>query len=86
MKTISVVLRRVVRRRMQQEGVFQTEQRDYLKWLRFYLDFCHKYRHLPRDRDSQEPFLQKLALKNQTVRYQKQAAAALNMYYELVQR
>ena len=71
---------------MQQEGVSQTEQRDYLKWLRFYLDFCHKSRHPPRDRDSQEPFLQELASMNQTVRRQKQAAAALGLYYELVQR
>ena len=23
--------------------------RDYLKWLRFYLDFCVKYEHPPRD-------------------------------------
>lgn len=33
----------------------------YRKWLRFYLDFCARYNHPPRDQDSLAPFLQKLA-------------------------
>jgi integrase len=45
----------------------------YLKWLRFYLDFCVKYQHQPRDPDSLQPFLQKLAAKNQSQANQEQA-------------
>ena len=44
MKTISEELRRVVRRRMQLESVSQTEQRDYLKWVRYYLHETHVQR------------------------------------------
>jgi hypothetical protein len=55
---------------------------DYLKWLRFYLDFCLKYRHPPRDSDSLQPFLQKLAEKNQSVVNQEQAAQSVKLYYE----
>ena len=54
------------------------------KWLRYDLDFCTKYRHPPRDPDSLEPFLQKLASKNQSVAYQGQAARCVSVYYEVV--
>jgi hypothetical protein len=54
------------------------------KWLRYYLDFCMKYRHPPRDPDSLEPFLQKLASINQPVAYQEQAARCVSVYYEAV--
>lgn len=54
----------------------------YAKWLRFYLDFCAKYKHPPRDPDSLEPFLQKLASKNQSSDAQKQAAHSVALYYE----
>lgn len=55
---------------------------DYLKWLRFYLDFCFKYQHPPRDPDSRQPFLQKLASKTQPKTKQEQAAHSIGLYYE----
>ena len=42
-------------------GLPGQDRGDYLKWLRFYLDFCAKYGNPPRDRDSLPLFLQKLA-------------------------
>lgn len=54
----------------------------YLGWLRFYLDFCFKYREPPREADSLQPFLQKLAAKNQSREKQEQAARAVGLYYE----
>ena len=33
----------------------------YLGWLRFYLEYCFKYQEPPRDADSLQLFLQKLA-------------------------
>ena len=57
---------------------------DYQKWLRFYLDFCFKYRHPPRDADSLEPFLHKLASKNQTQAAQEQAAHSVSLFHETV--
>ena len=71
MKKLPEVLQTAFRRRFQEEGIAQAELADYLKWLRFYLDFCQKYRHPPRDGDSLEPFLQKMASKRQSIDRQK---------------
>ena len=54
-------------------GLSRSEVLDYLKWLRYYLDFCAKYNDPPRDSDSLPLFLQKLASKGQSVEQQKQA-------------
>ncbi|MBT3193959.1 MAG: integron integrase [Verrucomicrobia bacterium] len=61
------------------------ESGDYLKWLRFYLDFCSKYEHAPRDRDSLQPFLSKLASKRQSTSQQEQATASVEIYYEVIE-
>jgi len=56
----------------------------YLKWLRFYLDFCHKYQHRPSLRSSLPLFIGKLHEKKQTSRQQEQAQHAIHLYYALV--
>ena len=43
-----------------------------------------KYRHRPRDEESLQPFLQKLAEKRQSLQRQNQAAASIRLYYELM--
>lgn len=68
----------------QETGVVGEARRNYLKWLMFYLDFCEKYDHPPRDRDSLQPFLRKLASKNQSRERQEEAAASLELVYGLV--
>lgn len=56
----------------------------YKKWLRYYLDFCHKY-HLPQaHKDSLDPFFNKLQEKKQTQAQQQQASQAIALYYELI--
>ena len=55
----------------------------YLKWLRFYLDFCNKYHHDPAHHSSLPLFIRKLQEKNQTPRQQTQASYAIRLYYEL---
>ena len=55
----------------------------YLKWLRFYLDFCNKYHYAHDDRASLPLFLKKLQEKKPTPRRQKQATHAINLYYAL---
>ena len=42
------------------------EHPQYKKWLRFYLDFCRKYRFSEAERKSLEHFLRKLQEKKQT--------------------
>ena len=64
--------------------VISNERQDYVKWLRYYLDYCGKYRHPETDRDSLREFMNKLAEKGQDSEKQEQAGRAIGLYYELV--
>jgi hypothetical protein len=55
----------------------------YTKWLRFYWDFCHKYRHDPLQSDSLPLFLKKLQDKHQSEPQRKQAQQAISLFYEM---
>lgn len=84
MKQIAKPLQEAVIRTLRERPVPAAQHPDYLKWLRFYLDFCLKYRHAPRDPDSLQPFLQKLTAKGQSPEHQQQAAASIAVYYDLI--
>ena len=66
--------------RMEAARVGGQERTDYRKWLRFYLDFCHKYGHPPRAVSSLSPFLAKLASKNQSPDQRQQASLAVRLF------
>jgi hypothetical protein len=51
------------------------------KWVRFYLHFCHKYRHRPADSKSLQLFIGKLASKGQTAVQRAQAQCAVEYYF-----
>ena len=55
------------------------ERCEYLKWLRFYLDFCRKYGHGYANRASLQPFVEKLASKNQESARRNQARHAVEL-------
>ena len=55
----------------------------YRKWLRYYLDFCLKYRIKHNSKESLSRFIMKLKEKKQTNQQQKQAFHAISLYYEL---
>ena len=55
----------------------------YKKWLRYYLDFCHKYRCEPSKRENLSGFLNKLKDKKQNKDQQKQAAHAISIFCEI---
>jgi integron integrase len=55
----------------------------YRKWLRYYLDFCLKYRYEILKKESLPYFLKKLKDKNQTEQQQKQAFHAVSIFYEI---
>lgn len=84
MKQMAKQLQAALQRSMTAHSVQQDQRGDYLKWLRYYLDFCLKYHHAPRDEDSLSPFLQKLASKRQAPELQQQAAASVALYYDLM--
>ena len=86
MKRIPAQLAEAYLPALKRAGVATEHAREYLKWLRFYLDFCAKYEHAVRDPDSLQPFLQKLAAKRQSVAKQEQAAQSVALYYRLMEK
>ena len=66
-------------RRLDEVRVPAPQRPDYRKWVRFYLDFCHKYGHPAASLRSRDPFLAKLASKNQSVAQRSQASAAVGL-------
>jgi integron integrase len=65
-----------------EKGVDEKNHHLYLKWLRYYLDFCLKYTFNQSDRESLREFIDKLREKNQTSQQQKQASDAISIFYE----
>lgn len=57
----------------------------YLKWLRYYLDFCHKYSHTASAPNSLTHFIKKLRQKNQTEQQIAQAKQAISLFYKLIE-
>ena len=66
-------------RRLEQAGVPPALRPERHKWVRFYLDFCHKYCHPPESPTSLGPFLAKLATKNQSPAQRHQASVAVRL-------
>jgi len=67
-----------------QQGIPASQHGYYLKWMRYYLDFCHKY-HFEQGTDtSLSAFLKKLGEKKQSVQLQKQAEQAVRLYFAWV--
>ncbi len=68
---------------LEEKGVRHEEHRSYLKWLRFYYDFCHKYSLGQLEKLSLSAFIQKLKDKKQSEILLKQAQHAVSLFYEL---
>jgi integron integrase len=58
-------------------------QNPYKKWLRYYLDFCHKYHHARDSKDSISLFLEKLKQKNQSELQCQQAQQAIRLFLSI---
>ena len=69
---------------LRQQALPNTCEASSLKWLRYYLDFCHKYGHPPASRDSLPRFLDKLREKRQAPAQQDEASRALALYYAIL--
>lgn len=67
------------------QKVSENELSFYLKWLRYYLDFCHKYSHEQSSSDSLSLFTRKLKQKNQTEKQIIQAKKAIQLFYQMSQ-
>lgn len=84
MRQLPQILRDALVNSMRLSGMTLPEQAVSKKWLRYYLDFCSKYKHPPRDRDSLGSFLLKLASKGQAEGAQREATRSIEIYYELM--
>jgi predicted DNA-binding protein (UPF0278 family) len=56
---------------------------EYLKWLRYYLDFCAKYVITIDESERLQQFLAKLRAKKQSDAQRKRAAHAISLYFEM---
>ncbi len=64
------------------KGVPAEQHPYYHKWLRYYLDFCHKYALEPTEPRSFPPFDEKLRTRNQSDLQRQQARHAVAIYHE----
>jgi len=86
MITISDNLTRHYDRLLNQHPIVQNQQPYYRKWLRFYLDFCHKYAFDPNNRDSFAPFNKKLQKRGQSEQLRRQAHHAIVLYFKTISK
>ena len=66
-----------------QRKISSDERNHYKKWLRYYLDYCHKYHFSPADKQSFSHFHKKLSSKNQSEASCRQAYAAVVLYHQV---
>ncbi len=62
------------------EGVAKGQLNYYLKWLRYYLDFCQKFGFNRRDSGALPAFIEKLREKNQAENLREQAEHAIILF------
>ena len=68
---------------LQIKQIPQNKRKYYLKWLRHYLDFCHKYDFQNSNSESLHRFIGKLRSKKQNITQQEQATNAIHLFYTL---
>ena len=79
MLPISAALQASFEAYVQTGQIPKTVRSYYKKWLRYYLDFCHKYGFPHAQRESLSPFLQKLQEKKQSEWQQQQTTHAVSL-------
>ena len=70
---------------IQHSGVPSGQLRYYIKWLRYYLDFCRKYNFRQEGKESLAAFMEKLKEKKKGENLRKQARHAILLFYEMEQ-
>lgn len=68
---------------LKEKGVSVSSRDFYKKWVRYFLDFCHKYGYDSSNPESITPFIDKLGSKKQSPVYQRQAHHAVILYHEM---
>ena len=68
---------------LEKNGVKLMHRSHYLKWLRYYLNFCRKYHFDRAKNESLVPFIQKLTQEKQTDLQRQQARQAVRLFHEM---
>lgn len=84
MRTLPTELIRLYETLLAQHGVLAQRRPYYLKWMRYYWVYCHKYALVPNDRNSFPPFDEKLRTKGQSDFQRQQAHQAIDLYYAVM--
>jgi integron integrase len=84
MLAIPPELTRRYQARLTQKNIVAGQRPHYHKWLRYYLDFCHKYSFAPMDQQSLPAFQEKLRAKQQPESLCQQAGHAVSLYWEML--
>lgn len=66
------------------KGINGNEFDDYLKWLRYFFDFCEKYHITGDDGERTGLFLDKLRQKGQAEEKRHQARKAVSLYFDMI--
>jgi integron integrase len=83
MKQIPSHLKILYDEHLKNKAIAKSAHFHYLKWLRYYLDFCEKYHLDQLKKENVVYFIQKLKARQQTAQQQKQAYHAVSLFYEL---
>lgn len=67
-------------------GVKEDDLAEFLKWLRYFFDFCEKYEVSGDEKQRSRLFLEKLQQKKQTEEKRRQAQQAVALYYQMITR
>lgn len=68
------------------QNVSQNNHYSYVKWLRYYLDFCAKYRFTEYEPDSFGHFSEKLLSKGQSVHNVEEGISSYSTFVALLQK
>jgi len=80
MIVIPSALRSKFEKRLQAHKIALPQHHRYLKWLRYYLDFCFKYHNIPTNILSFATFTKKLQENNQSTFQQVKAARVIEFF------
>ena len=80
MQQIPINIKQAYNRLLQDKKIPLYAHNYYIKWLRYYLDFCQKYNFKETSREGLPAFIRKLAEKKQNSHQQKQASHAINKH------
>ncbi len=69
--------------RLIKEKIPSDKHNSFKKWLRYYIDYCHKYKQHHQNSESLPGFINKLREKKQSKQQQKHAFDSIIIYYKI---